>query len=73
MRNMNWILIAVIVFATGIATACSSEECDDAPVNSYDETFTQISTIDAILEGVYDGVMIDWSGNIMLTNGLFQQ
>ncbi len=56
-RNINWTLIAVIVFATGIAAACSSEECEDSPVNSYDETFTQVSTIDAILEGIYDGVI----------------
>lgn len=50
-------LIFTIILAVGlvIISGCSDDSCDEEV--SYQETFTQVSTIDAILEGIYDGVI----------------
>ena len=55
MRRGFTILTAVLFSGILLIAGCSGN-CDKE-TNIYEETFTQVSTIDAILNGIYDGVI----------------
>ena len=56
MKKQLWVVFIVTLLAGSMAvSSCSDDSCEEEV--DYTETFTQVSTIDAILEGIYDGVI----------------
>ncbi len=55
LRRGFTVLTAVLFSGILLVAGCSGD-CDQE-ANIYEETFTQVSTIDAILNGIYDGVI----------------
>ncbi len=57
MKKIRPMIFTLVVAIFLLITGCVSDSPGDRDVKEHHETFTQVSTIDALLNGIYDGVI----------------